>query len=92
MTGQAVSPGKGAFSVRATSGTTFASSENERTTSARLDFDELRRRLKEGDFGPEMLRIAQVAPLNESVPPQLYGGTERVVASLTDELVRRGHR
>lgn len=38
-----------------------------------------------------MLRIAQVAPLYESVPPQTYGGTERVVAYLTDELVRQGH-
>ena len=37
------------------------------------------------------MRIAQVAPLYESVPPQLYGGTERVVAFLTDELVRLGH-
>ena len=37
------------------------------------------------------MRIAQVAPLVESVPPQLYGGTERVVAFLTDELVRQGH-
>ena len=37
------------------------------------------------------LRIAQVAPLYESVPPQLYGGTERVVAYLTDELVAAGH-
>ena len=37
------------------------------------------------------MRIAQVAPLIESVPPQLYGGTERVVAFLTDELVRAGH-
>jgi glycosyltransferase involved in cell wall biosynthesis len=37
------------------------------------------------------MRIAQVAPLSESVPPQLYGGTERVVAYLTDELVRQGH-
>jgi glycosyltransferase involved in cell wall biosynthesis len=37
------------------------------------------------------LHIAQVAPLYESVPPKLYGGTERVVAYLTDELVRRGH-
>jgi glycosyltransferase involved in cell wall biosynthesis len=36
------------------------------------------------------MRIAQVAPLIESVPPQLYGGTERVVAWLTDELVRQG--
>lgn len=37
------------------------------------------------------MRIAQVAPLSESVPPKLYGGTERVVAYLTDELVRQGH-
>jgi glycosyltransferase involved in cell wall biosynthesis len=37
------------------------------------------------------MRIAQVAPLIESVPPQLYGGTERVVAFLTNELVRLGH-
>jgi glycosyltransferase involved in cell wall biosynthesis len=37
------------------------------------------------------MRIAQVAPLAESVPPQLYGGTERVVAFLTEELVRLGH-
>ena len=37
------------------------------------------------------MRIAQVAPLIESVPPRLYGGTERVVAFLTDELVRLGH-
>jgi glycosyltransferase involved in cell wall biosynthesis len=37
------------------------------------------------------LRIAQIAPLSESVPPKLYGGTERVVATLSDELVRQGH-
>lgn len=37
------------------------------------------------------MRIAQVAPLYECVPPRLYGGTERVVAYLTDELVRQGH-
>jgi glycosyltransferase involved in cell wall biosynthesis len=37
------------------------------------------------------LRIAQVAPLYESVPPKRYGGTERVVAYLADELTRRGH-
>src|SRR3954470_99322 len=37
------------------------------------------------------MRIAQVAPLFESVPPKLYGGTERVVSALTEELVRRGH-
>jgi glycosyltransferase involved in cell wall biosynthesis len=37
------------------------------------------------------MRIAQVAPLYERVPPLRYGGTERVVASVADELVRRGH-
>ena len=37
------------------------------------------------------MRIAQVAPLFESVPPRLYGGTERVVSYLTEELVREGH-
>jgi glycosyltransferase involved in cell wall biosynthesis len=37
------------------------------------------------------MRIAQVAPLIESVPPLLYGGTERVVSYLTDALVREGH-
>jgi glycosyltransferase involved in cell wall biosynthesis len=38
------------------------------------------------------MRIAQVSPLYESVPPQAYGGTERVVSVLTEELVRQGHR
>lgn len=37
------------------------------------------------------MRIAQIAPLAEPVPPELYGGTERVVSLLTEELVRRGH-
>jgi len=37
------------------------------------------------------MRIAQLAPLYESVPPRLYGGTERVVYYLTEELVRQGH-
>ena len=37
------------------------------------------------------MKIAQVAPLYESVPPKLYGGTERVVSYLTEELVERGH-
>jgi hypothetical protein len=37
------------------------------------------------------MRIAQVAPLYESVPPRLYGGTERVVSYLTEGLVQRGH-
>jgi glycosyltransferase involved in cell wall biosynthesis len=38
-----------------------------------------------------IMKIAQVAPLYESVPPQCYGGTERVVFFLTEELVRQGH-
>lgn len=37
------------------------------------------------------MRIAQVAPLFESVPPKCYGGTERIVSYLTEDLVRRGH-
>lgn len=37
------------------------------------------------------MRIAQVAPLFESVPPQMYGGTERIVSYLTEDLVRKGH-
>ena len=37
------------------------------------------------------MKIAQIAPLIESVPPRLYGGTERVVSYLTDELVHMGH-
>lgn len=39
----------------------------------------------------DAMRIAQVAPLYESVPPKYYGGTERVVSYLTEELVRQGH-
>src|SRR5262249_21009556 len=42
--------------------------------------------------GGSAVRIAQVAPLYESVPPTLYGGTERVVSYLTEELVRQGHQ
>src|SRR5205085_2087542 len=37
------------------------------------------------------MRIAQVSPLYESVPPRMYGGTERVVSYLTEELVAQGH-
>ena len=36
------------------------------------------------------MRVAQIAPLYEAVPPKLYGGTERVVAHLTNALVARG--
>lgn len=38
------------------------------------------------------MRIAQVAPLVESVPPKHYGGTERIISYLTEELVRFGHK
>src|SRR5213596_839082 len=37
------------------------------------------------------MRIAQVAPLYESVPPKQYGGTERIVSYLTEEMIRQGH-
>src|SRR5271167_699147 len=37
------------------------------------------------------MKIAQIAPLMESVPPRLYGGTERVVSHLCEALVRKGH-
>ena len=37
------------------------------------------------------MKIAQIAPLMESVPPRLYGGSERIASYLTDELVRAGH-
>jgi hypothetical protein len=37
------------------------------------------------------MKIAQIAPLIESVPPKLYGGTERIVSYLTEELVSQGH-
>ena len=38
------------------------------------------------------MKIAQITPLIESIPPTLYGGTERVVSYLTEELVRQGHQ
>src|SRR4051794_15980752 len=57
-------------------------------------------RLSSGQFGDAtrqkrqraLMRIALVAPLAEAVPPKLYGGTERVVSWLSEELVRQGHR
>jgi glycosyltransferase involved in cell wall biosynthesis len=41
--------------------------------------------------GQTKMRIAQIAPLIESVPPRLYGGSERIASYLTEELVRQGH-
>jgi len=43
------------------------------------------------DQDPTYMKIAQVCPLYESCPPRLYGGTERVVSHLTEELVCQGH-
>src|SRR5512139_2812805 len=37
------------------------------------------------------MKIAQIAPLMESIPPRFYGGTERIVSYLSEELVRLGH-
>lgn len=56
-------------------------------------FEKLNGSLKKSRRDPgRPLRIAQIAPLYESVPPRLYGGTERVVSWLTEELVARGHQ
>ena len=43
------------------------------------------------DWGNTVMRVAQIAPLYEAVPPRKYGGTERIVSLLTDYLVDRGH-
>jgi glycosyltransferase involved in cell wall biosynthesis len=43
------------------------------------------------DSAMPRLRIAQIGPLYERIPPKLYGGTERIVSYITEELVRRGH-
>src|SRR5215218_10262779 len=50
-----------------------------------------RRPLGRAASGRWTMRIAQIAPAVEAVPPDRYGGTERVVAGLVEELVRRGH-
>src|ERR1041384_5527667 len=44
-----------------------------------------------GKNGGRTVRIAQISPLHESVPPKLYGGTERVVHFLTEALIDLGH-
>src|SRR5262249_3801507 len=45
-------------------------------------------RISSEDYG---MQIAQIAPLTEAIPPKLYGGTERVISWLADELVALGH-
>jgi hypothetical protein len=43
------------------------------------------------DSAMPRMRIAQIGPLYERIPPKLYGGTERIVSYITEEFVRRGH-
>lgn len=62
-----------------------------RPISPRPGTDGSRLRIPDQNPDDEPMRIAQISPLWESVPPQRYGGTERVVHYLTEELVRRGH-
>ncbi|HET9836411.1 MAG TPA: glycosyltransferase family 4 protein [Rhodanobacteraceae bacterium] len=56
-----------------------------------MEWPRARGRIPRGLPGRETLRIAQVAPLTESVPPSQYGGTERVVAYLSEALAAAGH-
>src|SRR5271157_1600508 len=49
------------------------------------------RQVGQAGGGRVIVRIAQIAPLTEAVPPRLYGGTERVVSFLTEQLVAMGH-
>jgi glycosyltransferase involved in cell wall biosynthesis len=49
------------------------------------------KKIRQENKGIASMKIAQVAPLFESVPPKYYGGTERIVSCLTEELVRMGH-
>src|SRR5947199_479159 len=44
-----------------------------------------------GPAGEARMKIAQISPLMEAVPPKLYGGTERIVSYLADELANMGH-
>jgi glycosyltransferase involved in cell wall biosynthesis len=67
----------------------FGSSRNGRARRPRKPLEIERRKV----FTQEVhsMRIAQIAPLTEAIPPKLYGGTERVVSWLTEELVALGH-
>ena len=64
-----------------------ADPRTERTKSGKSASDKVRQPAPPA----RKLRIAQLAPLYERIPPNFYGGTERVVSYLTEELVRRGH-
>jgi glycosyltransferase involved in cell wall biosynthesis len=71
--------------LRRSSSLTNANQQASSSLSARLA-------VRPGCSGPgEKMKIAQVAPLYEAVPPKLYGGTERIVSFLTEALVELGH-
>src|SRR5256885_12705690 len=67
------------------------SSRNKSRGSAVSDLATDRRSSPSDSWGSIQMRIAQIAPLDEAVPPRLYGGTERIVAYLCDSLVEMGH-
>src|SRR6185369_10902271 len=80
--------------VRRTSHTRICdqSAQTSAITVKIIDDDVVRVQARSGGFSAGgVMRIAQIAPLYESVPPKYYGGTERVVSYLTEELVRQGH-
>src|SRR5947208_2777630 len=62
--------------------------QTHRTNAGRIQSPRFGR---EASRTEDTLSIAQVAPLYESVPPRMYGGTERIVSYLTEELVEMGH-
>src|SRR3954471_17002134 len=66
------------------------SSERDHEVGNRVHFETLHGFVR--CKGAPRMRIAQVAPLHESVPPRYYGGTERVVSWLTEKLVEFGHQ
>src|SRR5438105_12166867 len=66
-------------------------SRNRRRASARAVCGERTASAVGWSMGPGTMKIAQICPLYESCPPKLYGGTERIVFYLTEELVTLGH-
>jgi hypothetical protein len=95
-------PHRGTFvsSIRSPTIAARRDKQHEQVSDGRLDATQFRQVAKTSHRDPHdigsgplgsTVRIAQVAPLAESVPPSLYGGTERIVSYLTEELVALGH-
>jgi glycosyltransferase involved in cell wall biosynthesis len=84
--GALIDPHQSIFSIRQESGGNGSGGRTRSTQVCRESPGALLEHLP-----PQRLRIAQVAPLIESVPPRLYGGTERVVSYLTEALCDMGH-